>query len=420
MGHGHASPEHPRRLGRVHTNIGKTRKLNLNPVNIFLIYAACAIAGGFALRVTDPIIPVVAAHYHVSANLGALLTTCFAVPYALAQLLLGPLGDRFGKAQCIRVCALGLSVALAASLLSSSFELLLSTRVLAGVFAGGLIPLVLASLGDRFELKERQVMIGRMLFAIISGQMLGSLFGGFAGEQWGWWSALASAAVVAIVAAVPAWIGLRSQTPATTRAPGPTLSPLDGYRQIFQNPKALWLYACVAAEGVLFFGFFPHISALLGATETASVSAPAQAGLVLGAFGAGGLLYATMVRRLVTQLGIARMCLWGSLIGAACCTLLMWKPGVGTAAALMFATGFGFYMLHNSLQTQATELSSTARASAVALLAFSFFAGQGLGPLVFGALIKQAGLYVALSAVAVGMFILGQVAMRYVCPPLVS
>lgn len=289
---------------------------------------------------------------------------------------------------------------------------------LAGAFAGGLIPLVLASLGDRFEMKERQVMIGRMLFAIISGQMLGSVLGGFMGDQWGWWSALASAASVAVLAAVSAWFGLPHQMPAPDRPQRSALSPLSGYRLVFQNPKAPWVYACVAAEGVLFFGFFPHINALLGVREPASVSV--QAGLVLGAFGVGGLLYATMVRRLVTHLGIARMCLWGSMMGAACCALLISQPGVQGAAALLFAAGFGFYMLHNSLQTQATELSPVARASGVSLLAFSFFAGQGLGPLVFGVVFKHWGMQGALSAMAVGMVILGQIAMRYVCTTLES
>ena len=44
-------------------------------MNVFLIYAACAIAGGFALRVTDPIIPMVAQQFQVTASQAALLTT---------------------------------------------------------------------------------------------------------------------------------------------------------------------------------------------------------------------------------------------------------------------------------------------------------------------------------------------------------
>lgn len=387
-------------------------------MRVFLIFAACAIAGGFALRVTDPIVLMVAEDFHLAASHAALLTTCFAVPYAVAQLFLGPLGDRYGKPQCIRVCAVGLCAALLASLLVSGFTSLLATRVLAGIFAGGLIPLVLASLGDQFELKERQVMIGRMLFAIISGQMLGSILGGVLGSRLGWWGALASAAAVALITAVLAWVGLRQQVNQAVRDRSPAASALAGYRLVLRNPKALWVYACVAAEGILFFGFFPHVAALLPGAAGLEPAATAQAGLVLGAFGAGGLLYAALVRQLVTRMGVPRMCGWGSVTGAVCCVLLMSAPMAGVAAALFFASGFGFYMLHNSLQTQATELAPAARASAVALLSFSFFVGQGVGPLIFAGLLMRLGAQGALAVLVVGMLVLGRIAVRRVCPPL--
>ena len=46
--------------------------------------------------------------------------------------------------------------------------------------------------------------------------------------------------------------------------------------------------------------------------------------------------------------------------------------------------GVGFYMIHNSLQTQATELAPGNRGSAVAAHAFFFFLGQAAGPVVYG------------------------------------
>ena len=65
----------------------------------------------------------------------------------------------------------------------------------------------------------------------------------------------------------------------------------------------------------------------------------------------------------------------------------------------MIAVGAGFYMIHNSLQTQATELAPTNRASAVAAHAFFFFLGQAAGPLIyhlgFGSVGSQATLIVA-------------------------
>jgi predicted MFS family arabinose efflux permease len=53
--------------------------------------------------------------------------------------------------------------------------------------------------------------------------------------------------------------------------------------------------------------------------------------------------------------------------------------------ALAFAVlGFGFYKMHTSLQAQATELSPTARGSAMALHACSFFTGIASGAPLFG------------------------------------
>src|SRR4051812_30317907 len=50
----------------------------------------------------------------------------------------------------------------------------------------------------------------------------------------------------------------------------------------------------------------------------------------------------------------------------------------------MVVLGFGFFLLHNSVQTEVTELAPSARASSFSLHAFSFFMGQALGPMVYG------------------------------------
>ena len=45
----------------------------------------------------------------------------------------------------------------------------------------------------------------------------------------------------------------------------------------------------------------------------------------------------------------------------------------------MFAIGFGFYMLHNTLQTVSTQMTPQARGTAVALFSCAFFLGQAVG-----------------------------------------
>ena len=380
---------------------------------VFLVFAACAFASGFALRLVDPIILPVATHFAITPTSAALLNTAYALPYALAQPFLGPIGDRFGKPRCIQVCVAGLALMLLLGAFAPGFALLVATRIGAGIFAGGLIPLVLAGLGDAYDMSERQVMIGRMLFAIISGQMLGSVVSGFANDAFGWHSALVIGAGVGAVAAAIAWLAMPAGASAAASRDGGSFATL--YGRVLTNPKAPWLIGGVAIEGMFFYGLFPYMGELLLATaRPAGGSIAAVTGVVLGAFGIGGLLYALGVRVFLRVFGVRRMCLIGSAAGAVCYAALAFVPTWWLAALAMLVAGVSFYMLHNSMQTEATELAPSARGSAVALFACGFFIGQGLGPLVFGALLHGLGARPALLAVAAVIVVLGRVVVRRV------
>jgi predicted MFS family arabinose efflux permease len=377
-------------------------------VPVFLVFAACAFASGFALRLADPIILPVAAHFAITPTSAAMLNTAYALPYALAQPFLGPIGDRFGKPRCIQVCVAGLAVMLLLGAFAPTFALLMATRIGAGIFAGGLIPLVLAGLGDTYDMSERQVMIGRMLFAIISGQMLGSVVSGFANDAFGWHSALVIGAAVGAAGAAVAWLAMPAGASAAASRDGGSFATL--YGRVLANPKAPWLIGGVAVEGMFFYGLFPYMGELLLATAPAGAGGAAgRTGLVLGAFGVGGLLYAFSVRAFLRLFGVRRMCLIGSSAAAVCYAALAFAPTWWLAGLAMFVAGISFYMLHNSMQTEATELAPSARGSAVALFACGFFIGQGLGPLVFGALLHGLGARPALLAVAAVIIILGRV-----------
>ncbi|MDQ6684657.1 MAG: MFS transporter [Pseudomonadota bacterium] len=375
---------------------------------IFLVYAVCAFVSGFSLRLADPIVLPVATHFAVSPGSAAMLNTAFALPYAFAQPFLGPLGDRFGKPRCVQVCVSGLALMLLAGALAPSFAALLASRIAAGIFAGGLIPLVLAGLGDAYDMGERQVMIGRMLFAIIGGQMTGSVVSGFANDAFGWHSALVIASALGVIAAAVAWVAMpRGASAGAHRASGSITSL---YARVFANRKAPWLYACVFVEGAAFYGIFPFMSALLlSTTEPGAHSISVETGLVLGAFGIGGLLYAILVRWLLARLGMRRMCLIGSVAAAACYAALAFAPLWWLDALAMFVAGVSFYMLHNSLQTEATELSPSARGSAVALFACGFFLGQGIGPLLYAPMQHAFGPRLSLLVMALVLIVLGRV-----------
>jgi predicted MFS family arabinose efflux permease len=85
---------------------------------------------------------------------------------------------------------------------------------------------------------------------------------------------------------------------------------------------------------------------------------------------------------------------------------VMWA----TQMASMVVLGFGFFLLHNSVQTEVTELAPTARASAFSLHAFSFFLGQAVGPIAYGAALPVLGAATSFGGGAVILAVTGMAA----------
>jgi YNFM family putative membrane transporter len=383
--------------------------------SLSLVFAVCAFASAFGMRIIDPLVLPIAGQFGVTPATAALLTTAYALPYAVAQPFLGPLGDRFGKVRCMQVCVTAMALALLFGVVAANYQLLLLTRLLAGVFAGGIIPLVLAGLGDAYSLQERQVVMGRMLVVIISGQMLGSALAGLASDAFGWRAAIGLAAIVAVAASAMMMVLLARGAAAQAAGPAHMPSFAALYAEVFRNPKAVWLYSAVVCEGALVYCLFPYMGQLLVERGGSSAdAATSQTGLVLGAFGIGGVLYGLAVRRIIAALGVRRMCTLGSIAVAAMYALLLVLPLWWWHALAMMVCGLGFYMLHNCLQIEATELAPGARGSAVALFACGLFIGIGLGPPLFGALLHVTGFPGALLGAAIGLVLLGQVVARRV------
>jgi hypothetical protein len=77
-------------------------------------------------------------------------------------------------------------------------------------------------------------------------------------------------------------------------------------------------------------------------------------------------------------------------------------------------TGLGFYMLHNTLQVQATQMAPAARGSAVTLFACSLFFGQSTGVLLMAQSVDMGCLSYAITAAALGVSGLGVMVYRLV------
>ena len=332
------------------------------------------------VRVVDPLVPEIARDLASNPGTVALLASAFAFPYALGQPILGPLGDALGKARIIKWCLASLVVSLILAAIAPTIETLFIARVLAGLSAGGTIPLAIAIVGDRFPMAERQVALSQLLMAMLVGQMIGVIGSGLIGSfiSWRWVMAIAG---LFVVASFVLSIKSLDARPTAERKPFSIAGMRAGYALVFANPRAKVCYAAVFIEGVCIFGLLPYMAVLLEARGAGGIR---EAGFVLAGMGLGGLLFGILVKPMLKVLGgqLNLIRAGGVVAGAGLLAYTVpttWPP---EAAAFVLA-GLGFYMIHNSLQTQATELAPDARGAAVALHAFFFFFGQACGPVLY-------------------------------------
>ncbi|HZT27459.1 MAG TPA: MFS transporter [Pseudolabrys sp.] len=357
-----------------------TRTLNIIAFVVF--------ASALFIRSTDPVIPLIADGLHVEPSTAALLSTAFTLPYALVQPLLGALADMFSKSRLMLLCLALVTVATLVCGFAPSYKFLFVARILAGLASGGVVPISFALVGDLVPFEKRQVAMGRLLFAIMTGNLLGATCAGIVGDLAGWRGVFFVTGGLGAIALLVAVAGFRGVTDVSTgRFDLSSLIP--NYRAIFRNPLAKICFGAVFFEALFMYGSFPYIATML---RQAGEPRASIAGVVIAGFGIGGALYGLTVSRLLPLLGEQRMMRAGGAALGFCLAIIaarLYWPLEFVNFALL---GFGFYMLHAVIQIYASELAPTARGSAMALHSFFFFMGQAIGPIIYGVGLSTIGL----------------------------
>lgn len=351
------------------------------------VFLFCGLASSMSSRSLDPLVTLVARDFSVPVATAALISSAYAFPFALSQPVLGPLGDFYGKELVLKSCMIALALCLVGCAIAPEFETLLAFRLLSGVAAGGIMPVAMAIIGDRFAPAHRQLAIGRFLTSSQIGMVMGASLAGYMGVATGWRSFLWLAAVFTLACALLTLLYLKS--PPRTRRGHISLShALRNYAEIFANPKALVCFTTVFLEGMALFGALPFVGALL---EGHGAGGAREAGFILGAMAAGGIVYSLILPLLLRRLRRPQMMVIGACAAVSGLVGMLLGLAWPVQAALFFATGFGFFMLHNSVHAEVADLSQTSRASAFSMHAFSFFLGQAIGPVVCGIGLGLAG-----------------------------
>jgi MFS transporter, YNFM family, putative membrane transport protein len=355
-----------------------------------MLLAVAGFAAQAQVRVTDSLLPQIAGDFHTSVGAAAVVVTSYAVAHGSVQLVIGPIGDRFGKYRTVALmCAIG-AVLVALCGLATSLSQLAAARFATGAAAGWVIPISMAYVGDVIPYEQRQPILGRYLTGQILGQLSGQALGGVLGDLVGWRNVffVLSAVFAVAVAGLVFELATNPQTRAPSHPSETTRGFVADYAAVLSTPFARIVILAAFIENVLLWGAFAYIGAYLRQRFALSFT---LIGLSVGCFGIGGLLYAGSVRLFVSRLGQVRLAIAGGVTIAAGYVVLAAAPAWWLAPVATVLIGLGFYMLHNTLQTNATQMTPQARGTAVAVFSSAIFIGQTVGVFAGSLVIDRLG-----------------------------
>jgi predicted MFS family arabinose efflux permease len=404
-----------------------------------LVLGAAAFMVQADARVIDPLLHVVAVDFHSTPPAAAIVISSYALPYGLFQLLYGPIGDRVGKLRVMATCLALFSFGTFACAFVPSIPVFALLRFLTGVVAAAVIPMSLGYIGDKFPYQDRQIALGRFMSALMIGQIAGSTLGGLFGQYLGWRYVFVVFGIVALAVSALLWTEGRrypEQVNAARRLGVSILTvPAGGllifaglvnvlpgamsiaceaaggallvyalatqYGALMTRPLAPLVLGTVMIEGLFVFGGLAFLASSL--TDRFGINY-AYAGLMVAGFGCGGLVYSVSVKKLVQRIGeLGVLLLGGTLLGVGFVSTGV-MPSWHWFIPAVVVVGCGYYTMHGTLQTRATELAPQARGAAISLFAFFFFLGQATGPQLLGAVVKSRGYGPAFVVAGFGLF----------------
>ena len=370
------------------------------------LLAIAAFAAQAMVRVTDSLLPQIAIDLSVTVGAASIVVTVYLLAHGSVQLVIGPIADRVGKYLCMALAAAAATVLVALCGLADSLPLLVAARLGSGLATGWIIPLALAFVGDVIPYERRQQVLGRFLSGQILGQLFGQAAGGVLGDLFGWrrvfffLAALFALATVALVIEFLRNPITRAGHATATRSRGFMVDNLA----VLRSPWARAIIAMAFIESLFMFGGFAYVGADLHLRFGVNF---AVVGLFVGAFAIGGLIYSLSVRRLVERLGQVGLATAGGVVLALAYATIAFAPHAYFAPFAITGIGLGYYMLHNTLQTNATQMTPEARATAVGIFSAALYFGQTLGVAINAPIFDRFSAVPVFLMSGAGLFVLG-------------
>ncbi|MEV6031412.1 Cmx/CmrA family chloramphenicol efflux MFS transporter [Nonomuraea sp. NPDC052116] len=349
------------------------------PFAVYLLGLA-VFAQGTSEFMLSGLIPGIARDLQVSIPAAGLLTSAFAVGMVVGAPLMAVLSLRWSRRFALLAFLVTFLVVHVVGALTTSYGVLLGTRVIAALANAGFLAVAMATAvalaPSDAKGRATSVLLGGVTIACVAGVPGGALLG----EVWGWRSAFWAVAV----ALVPAIVAVLKSVP--SGAPGPAGPRARGELRALRRPRLLVFLVLGGLVNGGTFCTFTYLTPLLtGDTGIGSSWMP----LMLALFGLGSFAGVTVSGRVADRRPIRLLVICGPALAAGWALFALTAGAPVPAVVLVFVQGTLSFAVGSTLISQvlyaATGAPTLAGGFATAALNVGATLGPWLGGLTIGA-----------------------------------
>jgi MFS transporter, DHA1 family, multidrug resistance protein len=370
------------------------------PWKLVALLMTMTAVGSMALNILVPAVPRLAQALASDKETVQLTISLYVMGLACAQLVTGPLSDRFGRRPVI-LC--GFALATLASLVSMAMTNvygLIAMRVIQALGGATGVAIGRAIIRDLFDRERSAQMIGIVASAMAIAPMISPLIGGVLDTMFGWESIFLFAATMSFIVFLWTWKTLPETRSRESEAVAHD-SFFPAVRALLKNPRFIgYIFSAALGSGAFFVyvGAGPHVIITMMGRSSAEYGLwfiPTAGGYIVGNL---------MTSRLSTRYGIERSMWWGNLINVAGAlsgiAMLPWIDMLGPLVVVVPATimGIGNGIILPNAIAGAVSIRPQVAGTASGFLGFT--------QMTFGALTTQiSGMLVASATTATPMVI---------------
>jgi DHA1 family bicyclomycin/chloramphenicol resistance-like MFS transporter len=315
-----------------------------SPLIVLLIMIAASGASILSTDLYAPTLPHLPAYFGTDAATVQLTMALNLGAYALAQLIWGPLGDRYGRRGIFIIGMGAFALTVVAAAISQTIGQLIVARILMGAAASVEAVLVLAVIGDLYEGEESAKIFAVYGMVISLVPAAGPIIGGFVFEWFGWRANFYLLAGIVVLVFALGLVRLPETLPTVERTALRLSAILRGYGRLLANGGFVTVSATLGLAIGAIFAYITEAPFILidkHGIETRYFGLY-QAVIVL-AFFIGSL----MASRIVDRIGVPRLFAIGVWSGSLSGLFVILAVGLGetpatlTAAMSVFAFALG-------------------------------------------------------------------------------